>query len=195
MIKNASGIIPYPTGMLRTIARLPLSLYRLGLGWLVGLSPFIVLTTRGRSSGQARHVVLEWRRHGRKYYVISAFGTRPHWYQNALAHPCVTIQSGRRALRARAVPVTDRDEKARAVYMFRKNSPIYEAVLTSISTAETIDFRTLAEMSHEFTVIRLEPEAGPPELPGITGLPPWVVPLALVGLLIGVRWLRPARSE
>ena len=180
MVKNESGLIPYPAGLLRPIARLPLWLHRLGLGWLMGWVPFIVLTTRGRATNLPRHVVLEWRRHGSKYYVVSAFGTRPQWYQNLLAHPRVTIQEGARTFQARAVPVTDDDEAARAVYMFRKNSLLYELVLTSISSAGTIDFNTLSEYGHEFTVVRLEPLQGQPELPGLNGLPGWVVPLAMV---------------
>lgn len=182
MAKKASGLIPYPAGIIRWIARSPLWLHRLGLGWLMGWLPFMVLTTRGRTSGLPRHTVLEWRRHGSNYYVVSAFGTRPHWYQNLCKHPVVTIQDGLKLFRARAVPVTDRNEAARALYMFRKYSPVYELVLTSISTASTIDFRTLSEISHEFTVVRIEPEDGPPELPGVRGLPVWV-PLAMLIIL------------
>ncbi|MGB1288645.1 MAG: nitroreductase/quinone reductase family protein, partial [Aggregatilineales bacterium] len=56
------------------IATLPLYLHRIGLGIVFAPFPFIVLTTRGNRTGQARHVVLEWRRHGSRYYLVSVNG-------------------------------------------------------------------------------------------------------------------------
>lgn len=178
-------IIPYPAGVLRWLAQLPLYIYRLGLGWAIVWIPVLVLTTRGRKTGQPRHVVLEWRRHGSKYYVVSAWGNRPHWYRNLLASPIVTVQHGGRIFRARAVPVRDPNEAVRALYMFRKNSPLYEVLFSRMSSAPTINFRTLSEVAGEFTLIRLEPEAGARELPGVRQLPGWLLPgIVLLGIAL-----------
>jgi deazaflavin-dependent oxidoreductase (nitroreductase family) len=178
-------VLPYPAGVLRWLARMPLYLYQLGLGWTILWIPVLVLTTRGRSSGQPRHVVLEWRRHGSKYYVVSAWGKRPHWYRNLLAAPMVTVQYGNRVFRARATPVQDPNEAARAVYMFRKNSPLYEVLFSRMVSVPTINFRTLSEVAGEFTVIRLDPEAGALDLPGVPQLPAWLLPGVLVlGLVL-----------
>ena len=115
--------IPYPTGLLRLALRMPLTLFRLGLGDLLNALRLLVLTTRGRKSGQARHVAVEYRRHGSKIYMISGWGERPDWYQNLLADPLVTIQLGRHTLSALADKVTDPAEALRAVNLFRRDAP------------------------------------------------------------------------
>lgn len=188
--RRSTGFIPYPRDAItRTVARLPLQLYNMGFGWVLGWTPFLVLTTRGRVSGLARHVVLEYRKHGSKYYVFSVWGTRPNWYKNLLAHPEVTLQFGQRTLAARAIPVTDSGEALRALYMFRRNSPIYEVILSSISTTDTIDLRTLTEVADQFTVIRFEviPDT-PPSLPGLEAKRSWVGRILLLTVFIGMIW-------
>lgn len=175
--------VPYPTGALRLLLRSPLQLYRLGLGNVVGLMPFMVLTTRGQRSGLPRHAVLEYRRHGSKYYALSVWGARPSWYQNLLSHPVVTLQIGNEEIAARAVPVTDAHEAARAVYRFRKNSPLYAELLARISSADHINLGTLMDVSGEFTVVRFDPLHTPPELEGIRATRWWVT--ALTAVIIG----------
>lgn len=179
--------LPYPAGLLRLLLRLPLLLHRLGLGWMLSPFPFFVLTTRGRKSGLPRHAVLEWRRHGSRFYVVSAWGRRSQWLKNLVADPIVTVQNGHVARRARACVVEDPAETLRAVYMFRKHSPLYDRILSSISSADTIDFLTLSEVADEFTVVRLEPEAGEPALPGVRPAYVWV--WLVVPVLLIIRWL------
>lgn len=182
LIKNRStGLIPYPTGPLASLLRLPMLLYRIGLGPLLNWIPFLILTTEGRKSGQPRHVVLEFRQHGSKRYVVSGWGPRPQWVQNLSVQPNVTLQHGRRVIKARAVRVEDPAEALRALYMFRKNSFLYELILASMSTANTIDFRTLTEVSDEFTVIRLEEQPGTPLLPSVQVDYPALGPVILLG--------------
>jgi deazaflavin-dependent oxidoreductase (nitroreductase family) len=176
--------VPYPTGCWLVLLRLPLQLYALGLGNLVGLMPFMVLTTRGTRSGLARHAVLEYRRHGSKYYVLSMWGARPSWYQNLLSHPVVTLQLGGKEIAARAVPVTDAQEAARAVYRFRKNSLVYAELLARISSAEDINLGTLVDVSGEFTVVRFDPINTAPEISGIRPTRWWIT--AIVTAILGV---------
>lgn len=93
-----------PRGLLRWLARLPIWLYRLRLGWLLG-DRFLLLTHTGRKSGLARQVVLEVVQHDKNtgaYYVAVGFGERSDWYRNVLKTPEVMICSGRRQLAARA---------------------------------------------------------------------------------------------
>lgn len=158
------------------------------MGWL----PLLVLTTRGRKSGMARHTVLEYRRHGSKYYIISGWGKRPNWYQNLLAHPTVTVQKGAYTFKARAATVTDTAEALRAIYMFRRNSMIYDRLLASMSSADRIDFLTLTEVAQEFTVVRLDPQEGEIELDGVPVTNRWLAPLlgATLLLLIIRQWSR-----
>ena len=187
--------LPPPTSLLQQVARLPLVIYRLGLGSLLRWMPLMVLGTRGRKTGQDRYLVLEWRRHGRRYYVVSIWGKQPGWVLNLQANPIVTMQIGQRILRARASIVTDRDEAAKALYMFRKNSPIYDNVLASMSSVEQINFLTLGQIANQFTIVRFDPEVGEFEVPPLPQLPTWVLPLGAVIVAVGLVAQRMSRTR
>ncbi|MDN5861103.1 MAG: nitroreductase family deazaflavin-dependent oxidoreductase, partial [Pseudonocardia sp.] len=101
VIKNPTP----PKGLNAFLFRLPIQLYRLRLGWLLG-SRFLRLTHTGRVSGKKREVVIEVvGRDNRAYYACSGFGTRADWYRNVLATPEVTIQVGPHRTRATARPL------------------------------------------------------------------------------------------
>ena len=56
----------------------------------------LVLTTRGRRSGQPRSTPLYYVRHGDHLYIAASFAGRdapPIWYLNLLAHPQVTVDA------------------------------------------------------------------------------------------------------
>lgn len=176
--------LPTPSSLLQQVSRLPLFVYRLGLGALLRWIPIMVLGTRGRKTDIPRYTVLEWRRHGRRYYVISIWGEKPGWIHNLRADPIVTLQIGQRIVRAKATVITDRDEAARALYMFRKNSPLYENVLSTMSSVERINFLTLGQVASQFTIVRFEPEVGELTVPPLPQLPTWAVPAGLFGILV-----------
>jgi len=174
--------IPYPTGLLRLALRMPMTLFRLGLGDLLNLLRLMILTTRGRKSGQPRHIAIEFRRHGSTIYIISGWGERPDWYQNLLADPLVTLQLGRHTISALADKVTDPAEALRAVNLFRRDAPArYDAVLGRLVDDEISGLK-LPDVSHQFTIIRLNIVADEPLLPGLRMDLVWLWPLALVGL-------------
>jgi deazaflavin-dependent oxidoreductase (nitroreductase family) len=157
-----------------------------------------VLTTRGRKSGLARHAILEYRRHGSKLYLVSAWGIQPHWYQNLIADPLVTVQMGTQEQKAVAHVVDNPGEALRALYMFQRTSPIYDLILASMSSADTIDLRTLKQVANEFTVIRLDLQTGTPPLGGVRPLNRWLGPLVLflgVALMVWMVWARMTNDE
>ena len=156
-----------PQGLTRSIYRLPIILYRLGWGGYMGWLPMLVMTTKGRRSGAPRHVVIEFRRHGSKYYVFSAWGERTDWYRNLLKQPRVTIQHGAHVFAADARPVRDNAEALRALYLFTRNSRLYELLFAGINSAKAADLNTLADVAQEFTLVRLEPNDETPELPPV----------------------------
>ncbi|MEZ4866779.1 MAG: nitroreductase family deazaflavin-dependent oxidoreductase [Caldilineaceae bacterium] len=97
-----------PTGIKRWFFRLPIALYRLGLGWLLG-GRFVLLNHIGRKSGQVRQAVVEVVRHDKAtdtYTICSGFGPKTQWYQNLLATPDITIQVGARKLDVHAEPLS-----------------------------------------------------------------------------------------
>jgi deazaflavin-dependent oxidoreductase (nitroreductase family) len=126
----------------------------------------MVLTTWGRKSGLPRHTAIEYRTHGSKIYVVSAWGRRPNWYSNLIEQPVVRIRMGRRTFSARASVVEDSGEALRVLYLFRKRAPvIYDAILAHLSEQESVDVRTLPDVSDRFTIVRLDPSedvVGPP---------------------------------
>jgi deazaflavin-dependent oxidoreductase (nitroreductase family) len=186
---NEPQFIAYPTGLLRLVLRMPLTLFRLGLGDLLNVLRLLILTTRGRKSGQARHVAVEYRRHGSKIYVISGWGERPDWYQNLLADPLVTIQLGRQSLSALADKVTDPAEALRAVNLFRRDAPTrYDAVLGRLVDDEISGF-SLPDVSPQFTIVRLDIIADEPLLPGLGMDRIWLWPAAIIGLVLFVTLL------
>jgi len=84
--------------------RLPIGLYRLGLGFLLG-ERFLLLNHTGRKSGKVRQAVLEVmgkETEPQAYIVGSGFGERAHWFRNVMHTPDVVIQVGRRRYCARA---------------------------------------------------------------------------------------------
>ncbi len=111
---------PPPTGLRRWLFRLPIHLYRMGLGPLFG-QRFMLLTHIGRVSGRRRHIVIEVVHHdGPDYIAASGYGTRSDWYRNVLAHPDVTIQIGNRTIPVTATPLsTDEGERIMGHYAMR----------------------------------------------------------------------------
>jgi deazaflavin-dependent oxidoreductase (nitroreductase family) len=106
-----------PQGLLRFALRLPIALYRCGLGFLLG-GRFLLLTHRGRVTGRERRTLLEIVRHDPAvdaYVVASGWGDRADWFRNVLEHPVVSLQVGRRMVSARAerlTPIQAEDELA-----------------------------------------------------------------------------------
>ena len=93
-----------PTRALHFGLRLPIWLYRMHMGWLLG-NRFLMLTHIGRKSGQPHQTVIEVVQHDKEtdtYYVVSGWGEKSDWYQNIQKTPDVTIHVGRRKFQARA---------------------------------------------------------------------------------------------
>ena len=93
---NLRWLRSQPAGVLRLAFRLPIYLYRLDLGWLLG-HRFLLLVHRGRKSGLLRETVLEVLLHdpaARESVVLSAWGEKADWYRNVGATPALEIRTG-----------------------------------------------------------------------------------------------------
>ena len=100
-----------PRGLKAIPWRMPIWIYRLGLGGLMG-KRFLLLTHKGRKTGQQRQTVLEVvqiKPADGEYYVVSGFGTRSHWYQNIKANPDIKIQVGYKSMKATAEQLDPQD--------------------------------------------------------------------------------------
>src|SRR5689334_13043185 len=93
-----------PPAFMLPILKLPLLLYRTGLGWLLG-NRFMLLTHIGRSSGKVRQTVLavlSFDPKTREIKAISAWSASD-WYKNILKLPALQVDTGF----TRYVPVYD----------------------------------------------------------------------------------------
>ncbi len=195
MRASRNPLIPYPNNLVRLLLRSPMLFYRLGLGDLLNAMHLMILTTRGRKSGQIRHIPIEYRRHGSSIYLISVWGARPDWYQNLLTDPLATVQLGHREFSALADPVTDPAEALRAVHLFRRIAPWrYDPVLGRL-IEEDVNPRTLPDISNQFTILRLTIIPDEPTLPGVPVTLAWVLPLALIALLGAAVFISLARRS
>src|SRR5512135_3515708 len=74
--------------------KMPLVLYRLGLGWLLG-KRFMRLTHVGRKSGKVYHTVLAVLRFDEQTHEIFAVSpwSESNWYRNIQAAPALEVET------------------------------------------------------------------------------------------------------
>jgi deazaflavin-dependent oxidoreductase (nitroreductase family) len=83
-----------PRGLARLAFRLPIWLYRLHLGWILG-TRFVLLTHTGRKSGLPRQTVLEVVRYNKasgSCIIASGWDIRSDWFHNITANPKIVFQ-------------------------------------------------------------------------------------------------------
>jgi deazaflavin-dependent oxidoreductase (nitroreductase family) len=102
-----------PRGLLRGALRLPILLYRLRLGWVLG-ERFLELTHIGRHSGFPHRTVVEAVYHDPAtdtFYIASGWGGHSDWYRNVLKTPQVSVGVGRRHFKSTATHLTPEEAK------------------------------------------------------------------------------------
>ena len=113
-----------PSGVRRFMFRLPIYLYRMRLGWILG-NRLLLLHHVGRVSGKHRLVVLEVAEHDSatdSFLVASGWGPTAAWYRNVLETPDVTIEVGRRTIAVTALPLT-KEEGAEVFVRYARRHP------------------------------------------------------------------------
>ncbi len=118
---------------LRALARTPIGLYRLHLGFLLG-HRFLLLEHTGRVTGRRRLVVLEVvaRPGPGRYAVAAGLGSRSDWYRNIVATSAVRVSVG-----------TQRGLPGRATVLSQDRSA---AVLDGYGQQHRLAWRTLAPL-------------------------------------------------
>jgi deazaflavin-dependent oxidoreductase (nitroreductase family) len=96
--RPVSGAQPAPpTGVLRTLLRLPIPLYRSDLGWVFG-HRFLMLVHRGRKTHRRRETVLEVMRYDadrQEAIVAAGWGRKTQWLYNVEAGMATEVVIGR----------------------------------------------------------------------------------------------------
>jgi len=152
-----------PKGVMRLILRLPITLYRLRLGWLLG-KRFVLLNHVGRKTGQLRQTVVEvvgYDAGAETYYIVSGWGAKSNWYQNLVTQPDITIQVGHHHLKSHARVLTTTDA-VQVLLNYRQRHPVSARELSrimglNIADAAPPDLGKI--ISESLPVLALEPRA------------------------------------
>lgn len=112
-------------GLLRLVLRMPIWLYRIHMGWLLG-DRFLMLTHIGRKSGLARRTVLEvvgYDTASDTYVIASGWGEQADWLRNIEKTPNVLVDAGSRRFEAIAARLTV-EQAERAVRDYARRHPL-----------------------------------------------------------------------
>jgi deazaflavin-dependent oxidoreductase (nitroreductase family) len=187
--QDATGAMTYPAqGTInRFLFKMPLILWRMGLGRLLNRQ-MLVLTTWGRNSNLPRYAMVSYTLYQAKYYIISGWGDRTDWYKNILVNPRVTVQVDRPHFPANAQRVTYPKEFAAvmAILFQTGGDSHFEPWLKSLDIP--YDLEAAIENRDHVHLVALAPAdlLGPPPIP-IDLI--WLWPLVLSVLGFGwVKW-------
>jgi deazaflavin-dependent oxidoreductase (nitroreductase family) len=118
------GVRRQPGRLALAVFRLPLLLYRVGWGWLLGHT-FLLLVHVGRRTGKPHAMaamVLRYDRSTGEAVICSAWGPKADWVRNLRANPALQVQIGRRSF----VPehrFLSEDESFAVAEEFRRRHP------------------------------------------------------------------------
>lgn len=152
-----------PSGLLRLALRLPIWLYRLHLGWLLG-HRFLLLTHRGRATGRPRQAVIEVIRYDpttRQSVVVSGWRGETDWYRNLQAQPALEIVTGaeRYVPQQRFLDATETAAELRSY--FARHPLVAKRVLAAIFGLELDDTtRSYADAADLFRGVAFRPRSG-----------------------------------
>lgn len=105
------------------MARLPIGLYRIGPGFILG-NRFLMLTHVGRKTGLRRHVILEVVSRNRlenTCTVASGWGEYSNWVKNIQSNPEVKVSIGRLHYSAVAIRLPLADAQRELLAYARKH--------------------------------------------------------------------------
>lgn len=154
-----------PTGLRRAAARLPIHMFRAGLGPLFR-ERLLLLVHTGRTTGLPRRTVIEVVEAAtvdgaRSWTVASGFGPGADWYRNLLRTPHATVQVGRRfhAVTAHVLPAEEGGElMARYAPRHPRTARRLSAFMGFTVDGGTEDYRRVGE---SIPFVRLVVSAGP----------------------------------
>lgn len=118
--------------LMKTIGVIHRGLYRLTNGTVganLGGRSMVLLTTTGRKSGKHRTAPIQYMKDGDNIILVASNGgnvNHPAWWHNIGANPDVTVQIGKKKMRARAETADD-EERARLWPLLVEFYPGYQA--------------------------------------------------------------------
>jgi deazaflavin-dependent oxidoreductase (nitroreductase family) len=163
---------------MKYVFKSPLLLWRMGLGPLLGRL-FMILTTRGRKSGLARHTPVEYFTINGRIHAMAAW-PQSDWYRNLLANPHVTIQTsaGSQSMLARRVTS---DVEWQSMLDYIAANPARQRIWAGMGFDLSAD--SLLQEKERYHLLTFEPTDEPTPEPLPTDLW-WVGPALFFGWLI-----------
>lgn len=118
----------------------------------------LLLTTRGRKSGKAHTIGLQYELIGNAYYVGAADGDRADWYRNILKSPDVEVQVGAQKFTARAEVISDPRRIADFLeYRLKKHPLMLRLILRLDGLKGKLDRAGLVCYAEKLKVVVLSP--------------------------------------
>jgi len=124
--------IQKPPAFMIPFMKMPLILYRLGLGWIFG-KRFMLLTHVGRRSGKVYRsvlAVLQYNQETREILTVSPWNGS-NWYRNIQATPALEVETGRVHYAPEQRPLSP-EEIAALFIEFRRQHPIFSRMIARI---------------------------------------------------------------
>lgn len=114
------------------LMRMPIPLYRAGLGWIFG-KRLVMIEHLGRVSHEPRYVVVEVvEREHNVIRVASGFGAKSQWYRNLRANGVAYLSTGNVRRARAAVRLLDAEASAR---LLRGYAAVHPAAWRHLSSA------------------------------------------------------------
>ncbi len=148
-----------PRGWTRRFYRLPIALYRAGLGGLLGRR-FLLLHHVGRRSARPRQAVLEvvYRDPASHSCIVaSGFGERADWFLNLMAQPEASIELGWKRINVHAQRLPASDAEREMVDYGRRNPRAARLVASLIGYEHDGSDDDLRALSRIIPLVRLSP--------------------------------------
>jgi len=118
----------------------------------------LLLTTRGRRTGNPHTIGLQYEWIDGKYYVGSADGERSDWYRNLNANPNVSVQVGAHRFEANAEVVSDCERIADFLeFRIRKRPLMMKLIMRMDGLKGKPDHEALLEYGRKIRVVILNP--------------------------------------
>lgn len=182
----------YPSDkFLKNVYRLPIVLYRMGMGKLFGRL-FMIITTVGRKSGLPRRTAIEFHQHkGRKYVTVG--WAKSDWYQNILANPAITIQTAAGVEHVRARRITS-DEELNEAWEVAERSFVIQTLMKM--TGSTMTRESFLAQKDNIIILTFDP-TDEPTPPALEADLRWI-PSAVFNIMMTImirRWIKARREQ
>jgi deazaflavin-dependent oxidoreductase (nitroreductase family) len=156
-LKEMAKFHQLPTKIYRLIKHPPQIAYALGLGPVIG-GLILLLTTKGRVTGNPRVTPLQYEKIGDVYYVGATRGIRSDWVKNILKDPRVKIRVKSQKINGNADVITDPSKIADYLeFRLEKHPRMMGAMLKADGIPSAPNRAQLEEYADQVVLVAIRP--------------------------------------